>query len=146
MAKSEQWKTWNIFSVIIYRNFFLQPRDFDLLWYLATGVWWQVTDLIFFADFEVLNEILWSGAEPCGVQGAKPPTNPLWKTILSVNRCTNGEIWTIKDMKYILMMAARAYMNSETLFFECFRNVSFIHIAFMIIFAIDSMLCDAEFL
>ena len=38
-------------------------------------------------------------------------------------------------------MAARAYMNSENLFFECF-----IHFAFMTISAIDSMLCDAELL
>ena len=30
--------------------------------------------------------------------------------------------------------------------FNVSGNVSFIHIAFMIIFAIDSMLCDAEFL
>jgi hypothetical protein len=32
-----------------------------------------------------------------GVQGGEDPQR---KTILSVNRCTNGEIWTIKDMKY----------------------------------------------
>jgi hypothetical protein len=32
-------------------------------------------------------------------------------TILSVNRCTNGEIWTIKDMKYILILSWKQYKN-----------------------------------
>jgi len=44
-------------------------------------------------------------AEPWwGVQGGKAPQR---KTILSVNRCTNGEIWTIKDMKYILIQKSK---------------------------------------
>jgi hypothetical protein len=34
--------------------------------------------------------------------GTKPPQR---KTILSVNRCTHGEIGTIKDMKYILILS-----------------------------------------
>ena len=45
------------------------------------------------------------------------------------------------------MMAACAYMNTETLFFECFREC-FFH-TFSIydnLRYIDSMLCDAEFL
>jgi hypothetical protein len=41
-----------------------------------------------------------------GFRGGRPQR----KTILSVNRCTNGEIWTIKDMKYILILSWNQYI------------------------------------
>ena len=45
-----------------------------------------------------------SRAEPWrGFKGGRG--DPQRKTILSVNRCTNGEIGTIKDMKYILILS-----------------------------------------
>ena len=58
------------------------------------------------------------------------------------------DVWTLSNYQSVLldMMAACAYMNSEIYSLNVSGNVSFIHFAFMIIFAIDSMLCDAEFL
>jgi hypothetical protein len=45
--------------------------------------------------------------------------NPPRKTILSVNRCTNGKIWTIKDMKYILILSWKQIQKSKLLIYFC---------------------------
>jgi hypothetical protein len=45
--------------------------------------------------------------------------NPQRKTMLSVNRCTNGAIWTIKDMKYILFFIMETIQKSKLLIYFC---------------------------
>ena len=50
-----------------------------------------------------------------GVQGGEDPQR---KTILSVNRCTNGEIWTIKDMKYSYFIM-ETIQKSKLLIYFC---------------------------
>ena len=51
---------------------------------------------------------VWGRLRPPAGPGGEAPQR---ETILSVNRCTNDEIWTIKDMKYILILSWKQYKN-----------------------------------
>ena len=58
-----------------------------------------------------------SRAEPWwGVQGGKASQ---WKTILSVNRCTNGEIWTVKRHEIYSYFIMETIQKSKLLIYLC---------------------------
>ena len=58
-----------------------------------------------------------------GVWGPGGRFRPLTKTILSVNRCTYGEIWTIKDMKVYSYFIMETIQKSKSLiYFSEYEN------------------------
>jgi hypothetical protein len=65
---------------------------------LSTNLQWEKTDVWTLSNYQSVLLDMMAACAYMNVQGGKAPQRD---TILRVNRWTNGEIWIIKDMKYI---------------------------------------------